>query len=94
LTFNVVKCDKIFDELLKSSNIKFSHIIPPTNELKRRAYCKCHSSIFHANNDCNVFSQQIQSAINKDRLIFQDLQIGRLSFPVNTLEMNDKKVLI
>jgi hypothetical protein len=29
-TFNVAKCDKIFDELLKSSNNKLSHTIPPT----------------------------------------------------------------
>jgi hypothetical protein len=39
-TFNVAKCDKIFDELVKSGNIKLTHTIPPTDELKRRAYCK------------------------------------------------------
>jgi hypothetical protein len=38
--FNVAKCDKIFDELVKSHNIKLTHIIPPMDELKRRAYCK------------------------------------------------------
>jgi hypothetical protein len=55
-TFNVAKCDKIFDELLKSSNIKKTHIIPPVDELKRRACCKWHNSFSHAtNNDCNVF---------------------------------------
>jgi hypothetical protein len=54
-TFNVVKCDKIFDELLKNDNIKLTHTIPPTDELKRRAYCKWHNSFSHATNDCNVF---------------------------------------
>jgi hypothetical protein len=39
-TFNVAKCDKIFDKLLKNGNIKLTHIIPPIDELKRRAYCK------------------------------------------------------
>jgi hypothetical protein len=39
-TFNIVKCDKIFDELLKHGNIKLSHIIPPVEELKGRIYCK------------------------------------------------------
>jgi hypothetical protein len=39
-TFNVGKCDKIFDELLKNDNIKINHTVPPTDELKRRAYCK------------------------------------------------------
>jgi hypothetical protein len=33
-TFNVAKCGKIFDELLKSVNIKVTHIIPPLDELK------------------------------------------------------------
>jgi hypothetical protein len=54
-TFNVAKCDKIFDELLKNGNIKLTHTIPPDDELKRRAYCKWHNSFSHATNDCNVF---------------------------------------
>jgi hypothetical protein len=54
-TFNVAKCDKIFDELLKNGNIKLTHTIPPIDELKRRAYCKWHNSFSHATNDCNVF---------------------------------------
>jgi hypothetical protein len=33
-TFNVAKCDKIFDELFKNGNIKLSHTIPPLEELK------------------------------------------------------------
>jgi hypothetical protein len=33
-TFNIAKCDKIFDELLKHGNIKLPHIIPPVEELK------------------------------------------------------------
>jgi hypothetical protein len=43
-TFNVIKCDTIFDELLKKCIIKLTHIIPPTEELKRCAYCKWHNS--------------------------------------------------
>jgi hypothetical protein len=35
--FNITKCDKIFDELLKHGNIKSSHIIPSIEELKGRA---------------------------------------------------------
>jgi hypothetical protein len=54
-TFDVSKCDRIFDELLKSRNIKLTHTIPPRDELKRCAYCKYHNSFSHATNDCNVF---------------------------------------
>jgi hypothetical protein len=35
--FNVGKCDKIFDKLLKYGNIKINHIVPSADELKCRA---------------------------------------------------------
>ena len=54
-TFDVAKCDKIFDELLKSGNITLLHAMPSADELKRKAYCKWHNSFSHATNDCNVF---------------------------------------
>jgi hypothetical protein len=54
-TGGVGKCDKIFDELLKNGNIKIDYIVPPADELKRRAYYKWHNSFSHAINDCNVF---------------------------------------
>ena len=43
-TFDVSKCDRIFDELLRLGHIKINHVIPPLEELKRRAYCKFHNS--------------------------------------------------
>jgi metal-responsive CopG/Arc/MetJ family transcriptional regulator len=54
-TFNVGKCDNIFDELLKHGNIKINHIVPPADELKHCTYCKWHNSFSHATNDCNIF---------------------------------------
>ena len=33
-TFDVSKCDQIFDELLKNCNIRLSHAIPSPEELK------------------------------------------------------------
>jgi hypothetical protein len=41
-TFDVSKCDRIFDELLKLGNILIYHSMPPFDEIKRRAYCKYH----------------------------------------------------
>jgi hypothetical protein len=54
-TFDISKCDRIFDELLKSGNIKLTHTISPLEDLKKRAYCKFHNPFSHAINDCNVF---------------------------------------
>jgi hypothetical protein len=53
-TFNIAKCDKIFDELFKHGNIKLSHIIPLVEELKGCIYCKWHGSFLHNTNDCDV----------------------------------------
>ena len=68
-TFDVAKCDRIFDELNKLGYIKLSHAVPLLEELKRHAYCKWHNSFSHATNDCNMFRRQIQSAINEGRLV-------------------------
>ena len=67
-TFDVSKCDRIFDKLYKLGYIKVSHVIPPMEELKKHAYCKYHNSFSHATNDCNVFRRQVQSAISEGRL--------------------------
>jgi peptide methionine sulfoxide reductase MsrB len=64
-TFDVAKCDKIFDELHKAGCIKMSHTIPPLDELKQKAYCRWYNSFSHATNDCNIFHRQVQSAINE-----------------------------
>jgi hypothetical protein len=92
--FNVGKCDKIFDELLKNGNIKINRTIPSADELKRRAYYKWHNSFSHATNDCNVFRRQIQSAINEGRLKFQEMQVDTEPFPMNVIDFEGKKVLI
>jgi hypothetical protein len=83
-TFNVGKCDKIFDELLKNGNIKINHTVPSADELKRRAYCKWHNSFSHATNDCNVFR----------RLKFQEMQVDMEPFPMNVIDFEGKKVLV
>jgi hypothetical protein len=67
-TFNITKCDKIFDELLKHGNIKLSHTIPHVEELKGNVYCKWHGSFLHNTNNCVVLHWQIQLTINKGRL--------------------------
>jgi hypothetical protein len=93
-TFNVVKYDKLFDELLKNGNIKLSHTILLIEELKRRVYCKWHDSFLHNTNDCNVFCRQIQSAINEGRSRFQEMKIDRPHVLVNTLKPTRKNVLV
>ena len=76
-TFDVSKCDRIFDELFRSGNIKLSHVIPPLEELKRHAYCMWHNIFSHATNDCNIFRRKIQSAVNKGRLAMHEVKMTK-----------------
>jgi hypothetical protein len=71
-TFNIAKCDRIFDYLLQEKQIKLlsGHVIPSPEQLKKHAYYKWDNYYSHANNDCNVFRRQVQSAINEGRLKF------------------------
>jgi hypothetical protein len=66
-TFNIAKCDRIFDYLLQEKQIKLpsGQVIPSLEQLKKHAYCKWHNSYSHATNDCNVSHRQVQSAINE-----------------------------
>jgi hypothetical protein len=93
-TFDVAKSDKIFDELHKIGCIKMSHTIPPLDELKQKAYCMCHNSFSHATNDCNVFRQQVQSAINEGRLSLKEIKVNKNPFLLNTIDLQNSKVLI
>jgi hypothetical protein len=70
-TFDVSKCDKIFDELLSIRKIKLPHTILLIEDLKKCAYCKWHNS--HATNDCNVFRCLIQLAINEGQLCLKQI---------------------
>jgi hypothetical protein len=80
--------------LLKSGNIKLTHTIPPLEELKRHAYCKFHNSFSPIINDCNVFRRQVQSAINEGRLTFHEMQVDKAPFPINTMDLQQPKVLV
>jgi hypothetical protein len=68
-TFNVAKCDRIFDYLVQEKQIKLpsNHVISLEEQLKKHVHCKWYNSYSHATNDCNVFS--IGSIGHKQRTI-------------------------
>jgi hypothetical protein len=47
-TFDVTKCDRIFNYLLQEKKLN-------STSLSVIAYCKSHNSYSHATNNCNVF---------------------------------------
>ena len=44
--------------------------------------------------NCNVFRRQIQSAVNDGRLNFSKMQVDKQPFPMNTMDLEGKKLLI
>jgi hypothetical protein len=68
--------------------------------LKKIKYCKWHATS-HSTNDCKIFRQQIQTAIEQGRLKFEipkkpskPMRIDQHPFPTNMVEVNGKaKVL-
>ena len=87
--FDITKADKIFDYLLKKGQIKLTrnHKIPLAEELKKKRYYKYHNSNTHNTNDCKVFRDIIQQAINKGKIGLEKAKGGMgiegHSFPAN-----------
>jgi hypothetical protein len=56
-TFDVTKCDHLFDLLLRGGVIQLTegHIIPNVDILAKKTYCKCHASYTQTTNDSNYF---------------------------------------
>jgi hypothetical protein len=73
-TFDVSKCDHLFDLLLRGGVIRLTegHVIHNADILAKKTYCKWHDSYTHTTNECNYFQQQVQSAINNGRLTLGD----------------------
>src|SRR6185295_4707261 len=94
--FDITMADKIFDLLLSEGQIKLKpyHKIPTDRELKKINYCKWHNATSHDTNECKVFRQQIQSAIEQDRLKFETpkkpMKIDGHQFPANMVDVGKK----
>ena len=73
--FNVTKLDKLFNFLLERGQIKLldNHVMLPPNQLKNK-FCKFHNTTSHSTNECRVFRQHIQRAIQQGRPKFDTPQ--------------------
>ena len=70
--FDVTKSDKLFDFLLEKGQIKLpdNHVMLPPKQLKNKKFCKFHNATSHSTNECRIFRQHIQRAIQQGRLKF------------------------
>jgi hypothetical protein len=56
-TFDMSKCDHLFDLLLQGGVIRLTegHVIPSENIIAKKTYCKWHDSYTRTTNECNYF---------------------------------------
>ncbi|KAK1642171.1 hypothetical protein QYE76_059976 [Lolium multiflorum] len=92
--FDVTKAEQIFDLLLKEKQLKVpeGHKIPTVQELNGKPYCKWHNTFSHPTNDCRVWRQQIQMAIEQGRLIFSQYAMKVDTHPFPAVNMWDGDV--
>jgi hypothetical protein len=98
-TFDMSKCDRLFDLLLWGGIIRLTegHVIPNVDILAKKTYCKWHDSYTHTTNECNYFRWQVQLAINNGWLTLGDGGKTKLDtdpFPVGMVELELKKILV
>ena len=95
--FNVTKSDKLFDFLLERGQIKLpaNHVMLPPDQLKNKKFCKFHNTTSLSTNECRIFRQHIQRAIQQGRLKFdtpRKMKVNDNPFPRDQ-NMLDAKLL-
>ena len=99
-SFDLIKVDEIFDALI-NGQIKLSdgHVISPSEDRIGKEYYKWHNSWRHTTNNCVIFRNVIQKAIDDGKLLFlgkgKVMTIGIMSpkIPCNIIFLKDIKVL-
>lgn len=71
-TFNVSKCDEIFDLLVKDGQIVVPRVLkdPPLEHKKKRVFYKFHNFLGHKTYQCVIFRDLVQKALKEGRLQF------------------------
>lgn len=73
-TFNVTKCDKIFDLLVADGHIvnPKGAKVPPLEKRKKKGFYKFHNFLGRKTSQCVLFRDLVQNALKDDRLKFAD----------------------
>jgi hypothetical protein len=89
--FDVSKSDKLFELLIKEGHVKLpeNHTMRRPNGVKDKRYCGFHDTNSHSINDCRVFWQRIQRAIQEEHLKFNNnMKTDDKPFPVDLISFS------
>jgi hypothetical protein len=107
-TFDVSKCDLLFDLLLRGGVIRLTeeHVIPNADILAKKIYCKGHDSYTHTTGTILILIPLTNAIIFSDRYnqwsMMADWTLGdggkmKLNidpFPIGMVELTDKRILV
>ena len=73
-SFYISKCDEIFDLLVKDVQmiVPPGAKLPPSEQRKKRGFCKYHNFLGHKTSQCFLFRDLVQQALKEGRLEFAD----------------------
>lgn len=98
-TFDVTKCDEIFDLLVKDGQmiVPPGAKVPPLEQRKKRGFCKYHNFIGHKTSQCFLFRDLVQKAIVDGRLKFGEKTKAQMridSDPLQNLKQITQSLLM
>ncbi|XP_058775231.1 uncharacterized protein LOC131649487 [Vicia villosa] len=71
-TFDVSKCEEIFDVLVKDGQILLppNAKLPPLEQRQKRGFCKYHNYLGHSTSQCFLFRDLVQKSLQEGHLKF------------------------
>lgn len=90
-TFNVTKCDVIFDLLVADGQIIVprGQKTPPFEQRKKRRFCKFHNFLGHKTSHCIIFRDLVQEALNEEKLKFAGKAKTLMQVDFDPLQIKD-----
>ncbi|XP_050876984.1 uncharacterized protein LOC127080729 [Lathyrus oleraceus] len=90
-TFDVTKCDEIFDLLVKEGQmiVPPNTKIPPLEQRKKRGFYKYHNFSGHKTSQCFLFRDLIQNAIMDGRLKFAGKGKNQMKVDIDPLNITE-----
>ncbi|XP_050876029.1 uncharacterized protein LOC127079691 [Lathyrus oleraceus] len=90
-TFDVTKCDEIFDLLVKDGQMIVPHGTKrsPLKQRKKRGSCMYHNFLGHKTSQCFLFRELVQSTIRDERLKFGDKLKAPIRIDSDSLQIVD-----
>jgi len=94
-TFDVTKCDEIFDLLVNEGIMIVPNglKLPPLEQRQKIGYCKFHGNFGHNTSRCVIFRDSVQKALDEGMLKFGDRPTQPMQVDVDPLKKSDSMYL-